>query len=52
MDHVCRKVIKSAGFGVYLPEKFGVRLKYDVYIHKNRVVEINGGIQEKIEYLM
>lgn len=38
--------------GIYLPEEFGIRLEYDVYIHHNGTVEITGGIQEEIECLL
>lgn len=37
--------------GIYLPGEFGVRLEYDVYIHNDSRVEINGGVQEAIEIL-
>jgi Xaa-Pro aminopeptidase len=33
--------------GIYLPEEFGVRLEYDVYLHPDKL-EINGGIQDSI----
>lgn len=34
--------------GIYLPDEFGVRLEYDVYIHLNGAVEISGGEQDEI----
>lgn len=34
--------------GIYLPGEFGVRLEYDVYIHKDGNVQVTGGIQEKL----
>ncbi len=33
--------------GIYLPNEFGVRLEYDVYLHPNKI-EIIGGVQEQI----
>jgi Xaa-Pro dipeptidase len=35
--------------GIYLPDEFGVRLEYDVFIHPGGQVEVTGGIQEHIE---
>lgn len=53
--HDDRKLIAGTGFtiepGIYLPEEFGVRLEYDVYLNPNGSVEINGGVQEKIHTL-
>lgn len=37
--------------GIYLPNKFGVRLEYDVYIHNDGQVQVTGGIQEAITCL-
>ncbi len=34
--------------GIYLPGEFGVRLEYDVYIHKDGQVQVTGGIQEQL----
>ena len=34
--------------GIYLPQEFGVRQEYDVFIHPNKTIEINGGIQDSI----
>lgn len=34
--------------GIYLPEEFGVRLEYDVFVHLDGNIEITGGIQEGI----
>lgn len=34
--------------GIYLPQEFGVRLEYDVYLTPTREIQITGGIQEKI----
>jgi Xaa-Pro dipeptidase len=34
--------------GIYLPDQFGVRLEYDVYLHPDGQVTISGGIQEEI----
>ncbi len=38
--------------GIYLPEKFGVRLEYDVFITKDGVLEITGGEQNEITNLL
>ncbi|CAM0117440.1 M24 family metallopeptidase [Rhabdochlamydiaceae symbiont of Dictyostelium giganteum] len=38
--------------GIYLPNEFGVRQEYDVFIHSNYTVEINGGIQDEIVTLL
>ncbi len=49
--HDERKLLGGTGFsiepGIYLG-KFGVRTETDVYIHKDRKVEITGGEQENI----
>jgi Xaa-Pro dipeptidase len=37
--------------GIYLPDEFGVRLEYDVYLDGEKVL-ITGGIQEQIECLL
>jgi Xaa-Pro dipeptidase len=37
--------------GIYLPEEFGVRLEYDVYLHPGKI-EINGGVQNSIVRLL
>lgn len=34
--------------GIYLPHEFGVRQEYDVFIHSNKTIEINGGVQDGI----
>lgn len=34
--------------GIYLPDNFGVRLEYDLYIHSDGKVEITGGIQQSL----
>ena len=34
--------------GIYLPGQFGVRLEYDVYIHKTNRIQITGGIQDNL----
>ncbi len=51
-----REIIPETCFsiepGIYLPEKFGVRLEYDVFLTKDRIVEISGGIQEQIVCLL
>ncbi|MGR3973514.1 MAG: M24 family metallopeptidase [Candidatus Rhabdochlamydia sp.] len=38
--------------GIYLPNEFGVRQEYDVFIHSNYTIEINGGIQDEIVRLL
>jgi Xaa-Pro aminopeptidase len=38
--------------GIYLPGKFGVRLEYDVFLTKDRTIEISGGVQEEIVSLL
>lgn len=37
--------------GIYLPGKFGIRLEYDIYIHKNGKIEVTGGDQKEITCL-
>lgn len=37
--------------GIYLPQQFGIRLEYDVYLHPEGFIEITGGIQNTIECL-
>lgn len=34
--------------GIYLPQEFGVRLEYDVYIHPNHKVEVTGNVQNAL----
>jgi Xaa-Pro dipeptidase len=34
--------------GIYLPEQFGVRLEYDVYLDFSNQVSITGGVQQEI----
>jgi Xaa-Pro dipeptidase len=34
--------------GIYLPDSFGVRLEYDVYISEERQIRITGGIQDHL----
>lgn len=34
--------------GIYLPNEFGVRLEYDVYVHPDGKVQVTGGIQNEI----
>lgn len=38
--------------GIYLPGDFGVRLEYDVFVHQDGKVDVNGGIQREIECLL
>lgn len=35
--------------GIYLPNEFGVRLEFDLFLHPNGEVLITGGRQEKLE---
>lgn len=37
--------------GIYLPQEFGVRLEYNIYLDPSGHVRINGGIQEEFVYL-
>jgi Xaa-Pro aminopeptidase len=34
--------------GIYLPDQFGVRLEYDIYLHPSGYMQVTGGIQEEI----
>jgi Xaa-Pro dipeptidase len=38
--------------GIYLPEKFGVRLEYDVFLHQDHTVTVTGGSQEEFVALL
>lgn len=38
--------------GIYLPGEFGIRLEYNVYIGRDRKVNITGGIQNSIRCLL
>jgi Xaa-Pro aminopeptidase len=38
--------------GIYLPNRFGVRLEYDILTSKNGVCEITGGVQDEIKTLL
>ncbi|HSX26458.1 MAG TPA: M24 family metallopeptidase [Chlamydiales bacterium] len=38
--------------GIYLPDEFGIRLEYDLYVHKDGTVEITGGVQDKVVCLL
>jgi Xaa-Pro dipeptidase len=38
--------------GIYLPNEFGVRLEYDVYVSPDGIVQVTGGIQESIKCLL
>jgi Xaa-Pro dipeptidase len=48
----CRHLLPGTCFsiepGIYLPNEFGVRLEYDVFIHPNGQVLVSGGIQDEI----
>jgi Xaa-Pro aminopeptidase len=55
-SHDMRPLLPSTCFsiepGIYLPDEFGVRLEYDVLIHKDGHVEITGGEQDTIVTLL
>lgn len=38
--------------GIYLPQEFGIRQEYDIFIHPNQTIEINGGFQDSIVTLI
>lgn len=38
--------------GIYLPGEFGVRLEYDLYLHRPGEVEVTGGVQDAITCLV
>jgi Xaa-Pro dipeptidase len=38
--------------GIYLPNNFGVRLEYDVFVTEEGEVEISGGVQSEIKCLL
>jgi len=38
--------------GIYLPNEFGVRLEYDVYLEEGDTIRITGGIQDEIVTLL
>ena len=50
--HDTRPILPSTCFsiepGIYLPGEFGVRLEYDLYVHRDHQVEIVGGQQDEI----
>lgn len=50
--HDYRSLLPGTGFsvepGIYLPDQFGVRLEYDIYLDPAGKVLITGGIQEKL----
>lgn len=50
-----RKLLPGTCFsiepGIYLPNEFGVRLEYDVYIHFDGRIQVTGGVQESITCL-
>jgi Xaa-Pro aminopeptidase len=47
-----RRIIPNTCFsiepGIYLTNQFGVRLEYDVFIHADKRIELNGGVQDSI----
>lgn len=50
--HDYRQLLAGTGFtiepGIYLPQQFGVRLEYDLYLDPKGHVQITGGIQEEL----
>lgn len=50
--HDVRTLIPGTGFsvepGIYLPQEFGVRLEYNVFLEPHGVARITGGIQNEI----
>lgn len=50
--HDVRPILRSTCFsiepGIYLPGEFGVRLEFDLLVHKDGRVEISGGEQDAI----
>ena len=52
----CRRILPRTCFsiepGVYLENKFGIRLETDVYIHEDQNVEVTGGLQDEILCLL
>lgn len=51
-----REILKGTCFtiepGIYLPEEFGIRLEFDVYIDLHGGVHVTGGTQEEILCLL
>lgn len=51
--HDYRELLPGTAFtiepGIYLPQQFGVRLEYDVYLYPTGKVLITGGVQEELE---
>lgn len=50
--HLIPKTCFSIEPGIYLPEDFGIRLEYDLYIHENCVVEVTSPPQEALVTLL
>lgn len=50
--HDYRQLLAGTAFtiepGIYLPNEFGVRLEYDIYLEPGGPVHITGGIQEEL----
>lgn len=53
--HDVRALIQNSCFsiepGIYLPGEFGVRLEYNIFLDKNREIQVTGGIQNSIRCL-
>ncbi len=54
--HDVRPLLPSTCFsiepGIYLPDEFGVRLEFDIYIHPDGAIQITGGEQDAIVCLL
>jgi Xaa-Pro aminopeptidase len=50
--HDYRQLLPGTGFtiepGIYLPQQFGVRLEYDIYLDPVGEIRVTGGIQEEL----
>jgi Xaa-Pro dipeptidase len=50
--HDFRQLLPGTGFsvepGIYLPNEFGIRLEYDIYLDPEGQMRITGGIQEEL----
>lgn len=50
--HDTRLILPNTCFsiepGIYLPDEFGIRLEYDIYVHSDGSIQVTGGIQDQI----
>jgi Xaa-Pro dipeptidase len=50
--HDDRQLLPGTGFtiepGIYLPQQFGVRLEYDIYLDPHGQMHVTGGSQEEL----